>query len=110
MPLGRGACAGGDDRLQQVHAAERGGLATGESGSSFDAEAAAIAAHFADRLASLRRRLRRWEIPAAVRAAHEDRAAAMQALRERCERDRHAEREEARRQAEAGALEKPQPS
>jgi hypothetical protein len=104
---GRRTRAFGDDRLQQIHAAERRGLGTGgESGSSFEAEAAAINSEFSDKLASLRRRLPRWAIPGAVRAIQDERAAAMQGLRARRESERHAEREAARL-ACAGAVCKP---
>ncbi len=100
--LGRpGAGVGRHDGLQQV-SAEGTGLASrgGESG-SYGAEADAISAEFARKLDGLRRRLAKWEIPAAIRALKNDRAVALQALRDKKQGERFAAREITRR-AQAG--------
>lgn len=53
------------------------------AGVSYEAEAEEIAARFSIKLAGLRRRLRPWEIPAAVRALREQKQMALVGLRER---------------------------
>ena len=82
---------------------ERGGLVSrigGEAG-SYGAAADAINAEFAEKLDGLRRRLPRWQIPAAVRALKNARAVALQALRDQKQGERFAAREITRR-AQAG--------
>jgi hypothetical protein len=95
-----GAGSGGDDRLRSFRA-ERGGGGLvsrigGEAG-SYGAAADAINAEFAEKLDGLRRRLPRWQIPAAVRALKNGRAVALQALRDQKQGERFAAREITRR-------------
>lgn len=71
------------------HAAASGG---GSVGDSTDAEASAISAEFAAKIAGFRRRLRAWEIPAAIRAAREDRDIALKGVRDRRQSERFAAR------------------
>ncbi len=54
-----------------------------DAGASYEAEAAAITALLAAKFAGLRRRLPKWEIPAAVRALRDEKEGAMSALRAR---------------------------
>lgn len=89
-----------DDQVQRIRP-ERGGLDA--AGCSYEAEADAINAVFAAKLAGLRRRLRPWEIPAAAKAIGDERQAALRALGDRKQVEQFAEREFAR-QASIGAL------
>ena len=82
-----------------------GGLGE-DAGTSYDAAAAAIAARFRMQLASLRRRMRSSEMPAAVRALHDEKETALRSLRERRDIDRFAARM-ARRLARAPPPPKP---
>jgi hypothetical protein len=59
---------------------------------SYEAEAAEISAIFQQKLAGLRRRLRPWEIAAAVRALQEEKQAALRALSERRSAAKQSER------------------
>jgi hypothetical protein len=59
---------------------------------SCDAEAAAISAEFAAKIEGFRRRLRPWEISAAIRAAREDRDVALKGVRDRQQGERFAAR------------------
>lgn len=70
---------------------------------SYGAEADVIFAEFAAKLAGLRRRLPRWEIPTAVRALQADKQAALAALRERRQGECFAAREITRRAGRVSA-------
>jgi hypothetical protein len=70
----------------------------GDTGGSYAAEAEAINATFAAKLAGLRRRLPKWEIPAAVRALQEERQASLRAVQERRHVERISSREITRRE------------
>ena len=59
---------------------------------SYDAEASAISAEFAAKIEGFRRRLRPWEIPAAIRAAREVRDGALKGVRDRRQGERIAAR------------------
>ena len=96
-----GAGVGRHDGLQQVRAEESGLASRGGESGSYGAEADAISAEFARKLDGLRRRLPKWEIPAAIRALKNDRAVALQALRDKKQGERFAAREITRR-AQAG--------
>ncbi|WP_210165060.1 hypothetical protein [Methylosinus sp. PW1] len=85
----------GEEGRRVGDAAPRGVEAT----SSYEAEAEAINALFAAKLAGLRRRLPRWEIPAAVRAIKERHQAALAAMRERRHNERVSARDERRERA-----------
>ena len=101
LPRRPGAGVGRHDGLQQVRAEESGLASRGGESGSYGAEADAISAEFARKLDGLRRRLPKWEIPAAIRALKNDRAVALQALRDKKQGERFAAREITRR-AQAG--------
>ncbi len=98
-----GAGSGGDDGLRSLRdergGFERGGLVSGGDGEAgnYGAAADAINAEFGAKLDGLRRRLPRWQIPAAMRALKEQRAVALQALRDQKQGERFAAREITRR-------------
>ena len=99
LPTRSRASAGRDDGLRPVRAEAGEGLGfpSGAAGCSYEAEAAEINALFAAKLAGLRRRLRPWEIPAAVKAITEELQAAFLALRERQKMEKTTGRENAHR-------------
>jgi len=106
-----GAGSGGDDGLRSLRAERDGGLVSriGGAAGSYGAEADAISAEFTRKLDGLRRRLPKWEIPAAIRALKNDRAVALQALRDKKQGERFAAREITRR-VSAGFLPTARPS
>ena len=59
---------------------------------SYEAEAAEIESVFKRKLAGLRRRVRPWEMAAAVRALREEKQATLAALKERRAWDRHSKK------------------
>lgn len=71
---------------------------------SYEAEAAEIAKLFCMKLAGLRRNLKPWQIPAAIRALREEKQAALRAVRERRAAVRHGDRERRRRRLEQNSL------
>lgn len=82
-----------DDKVQRLRPE---GRCLDAAGCSYEAEADAINAVFAAKLAGLRRRLRSWEIPAAAKAIGDERQAALRALGERRQVEQLAEPEAAR--------------
>ena len=79
--------------LQQVSGERARGLASRTGGAAADA----ISAEFAAKLEGLRRRLPRWEIPAAIRALQAEKHMALRALRDQKQGERFAAREITRR-------------
>lgn len=101
VSIGPRAGAGGDDGLRQVREERSGQLARsadGDAGGSYAAEAEAINALFTEKLEGLRRRLPKWEIPAAVRALKDERQARLQGISDRRHAESITEREITRRE------------